>query len=73
MAKQFVKLFLACVVVFCLCISHLGLADESSSQPVLHNDLVENGQFIQIPGPNPVLITSSSESWDDDSIEAADA
>jgi len=36
-------------------------------------ELVENGTFIQIPGPNPIITPGSDGAWDDGVTEAADA
>jgi len=36
-------------------------------------ELVENGTFIQIPGPNPIITPGPDGAWDDGVIEAADA
>ena len=36
-------------------------------------DLVENGEFIQIPGPNPIITPGPAGAWDDRVTEAADA
>ncbi|MFC1737584.1 hypothetical protein ACFL1G_00860 [Planctomycetota bacterium] len=37
------------------------------------NRLAENGVFIQIPGPNPILKPGPRGSWDDNILEASDA
>lgn len=36
-------------------------------------ELVENGTFIQIPGPNPIITPGPEGTWDDGVTEAADA
>ncbi|MHC4533277.1 MAG: glycoside hydrolase family protein [Planctomycetota bacterium] len=36
-------------------------------------ELVENGTFIQIPGPNPIITPGAEGAWDDRIVEAADA
>ncbi|MFC1739589.1 hypothetical protein ACFL1G_11175 [Planctomycetota bacterium] len=36
------------------------------------NDLIENGVFLQIPGPNPVISRGPEGSWDDQMLEASD-
>jgi len=36
-------------------------------------ELVENGTFIQIPGPNPIITPGPDGAWDDGVTEAADA
>jgi len=35
--------------------------------------LVEQGQFIQIPGPNPIIRTGPKGAWDEVMLEASDA
>ncbi|MHC4692340.1 MAG: glycoside hydrolase family protein [Planctomycetota bacterium] len=40
---------------------------------VKRDDLIENGLFIQIPGPNPVITPGPDGAWDDGVTEAADA
>ncbi len=37
------------------------------------NTLAENGVFIQIPGPNPILLPGPRGAWDDNILEASDA
>jgi hypothetical protein len=40
---------------------------------VKREDLIENGLFIQIPGPNPIITPGPDGAWDDGVTEAADA
>ncbi len=40
---------------------------------VKRNALIENGVFIQIPGPNPIITPGPDGAWDDGVTEAADA
>ena len=42
------------------------------AQPPKKNALAENGVFIQIPGPNPILKPGPKGSWDDNILEASD-
>jgi hypothetical protein len=35
--------------------------------------LLVPGQFLHIPGPNPILVPGAAGAWDDGVIEAADA
>ena len=37
------------------------------------SDVLEATRFIQIPGPNPILVPGDDGAWDDGVIEAADA
>ena len=37
------------------------------------NTLAENGVFIQIPGPNPIIRTGPKGAWDEVMLEASDA
>jgi hypothetical protein len=73
MIKQSVRLLLISIAFCWLGVPRLGLADESSSRPVLRNDLVEKGQFIHIPGPNPIIKPGPEGSWDEICTEASDA
>ncbi len=45
---------------------------DSATKPARRNDLLEKGVFIQIPGPNPILVAGPNGSWDDRALEAAD-
>ncbi len=49
------------------------MAEESSGTTVLRNDLVENGQFTHIPGPNPIVKPGAEGSWDEMCTETSDA
>jgi hypothetical protein len=40
---------------------------------VKRSELVENGLFIQIPGPNPIITPGAEGAWDDGVTEASDA
>ncbi len=44
-----------------------------AAEPVPRNDLLENGVFVQIPGPNPLLLPGPKGSWDSEVTETADA
>ena len=68
MIKQKVKLLFVSFAFCCLGISYLCLADDSSSQP--RNIFAEKGQFIQIPGPNPLLGPGDQSAWDGAVVEA---
>jgi len=45
-----------------------GFADKS-----LRQMLIESGEFIHVPGPNPILSPGPKGAWDDENIEAGDA
>jgi len=58
--------------------SEHGTAIEQGKKPhykkiIKRSDLVENGLFIQIPGPNPVITPGPEGAWDDGVTEASDA
>ncbi len=42
----------------------------SAAKPVQRNDLLEKGEFIQIPGPNPIL-RAGDNSWESFVVETA--
>ncbi len=70
MTKQNMKLILICFAFCCLGMSYLCVADDSSSQPAPRNIFAEKGQFIQIPGPNPLLGPGDQSAWDGAVVEA---
>ena len=43
---------------------------DSAAKPDQRNDLLEKGEFIQIPGPNPIL-QPGADGWDSSVIETA--
>lgn len=47
--------------------------EDAAAEPGMRNELLRAGRFIQIPGPNPILVTGEEGAWDDGVIEAADA
>lgn len=59
-------------VVALACVPAPGGEGRPAGSPGQHGLLVP-GQFLQIPGPNPVLLPGPSGAWDDGVIEAADA
>ena len=63
------------LIVAALCCAgpaSLALADSFAPAP-LRNEIIENGRFIQIPGPNPILTPGPEGAWDDGVTEASDA
>ena len=62
---NYIKVFVITATLMCG-----SLCDAESTQ---RNDLLENGIFIQIPGPNPLLLTGIDGAWDSEIIETADA
>ncbi len=45
----------------------------SAAEPDADCGLLVPGQFLHIPGPNPILVPGRAGAWDDGVIEAADA
>ena len=43
---------------------------DSTAKPAQRNDLLEKGEFIQVPGPNPIL-QPGPDGWDSSMIETA--
>ncbi|MFC1739784.1 hypothetical protein ACFL1G_12170 [Planctomycetota bacterium] len=43
------------------------------AQGAIRNEFVERGEFIQIPGPNPILKPGPAGQWNDRIMETADA
>jgi hypothetical protein len=48
-------------------------ADDDFAEQSVRQMLVEQTNFIQIPGPNPIIRTGPKGSWDDEMLEASDA
>lgn len=58
----------------CCTVTSTGLCAEDAPAGLGNrNDLLRSGRFIQIPGPNPVLVRGEEGAWDDGVIEASDA
>ena len=58
---------LSILVIFCV-----GCSYDYQEKSTPRNDLLENGVFIQIPGPNPILKPGPEGSFDEYCIEASD-
>jgi hypothetical protein len=51
----------------------MAAAAEPPGKAPPRNALLAGGQFLQIPGPNPILTPGPEGAWDDEIIEASDA
>ncbi len=60
-------------VLSILVILSAGCSYDYQEKAVQRNDLLENGVFIQVPGPNPILKPGPEGSFDEFCIEASDA
>ncbi len=69
MAKSSGIVFMLMVLCFA---AVLQAADKGQPIPQ-RNDFIENGRFLQIPGPNPILRPGPDDQWDGRIIEACDA
>lgn len=67
-----VKIWLMAVVLSSVGLARFAQADSFAQSP-LRNEIIEKGQFIQIPGPNPILKPGPEGAWDDKITEASDA
>ena len=59
------------LMVFCVAASFAAAGKGEPIPP--RNDFIENGRFLQIPGPNPILRPGPEGQWDGRIIEACDA
>ena len=66
-------IFLGITFIFCLVGVQLVYGGETGKETTRPNDLLQTGQFIQIPGPNPILMPGEKGNWDDDITETSDA
>ncbi len=51
--------------VCCAVVSAVVCAQGADTESVNRHALLVPGRFIQIPGPNPILVPGGSEAWDD--------
>lgn len=65
------KLLFICSVLCFVYLSNQSYAEESKVFLPLRNEIVEQGPFILIPGPNPILRAGDEGSWDDRIVEAS--
>src|SRR5512144_2690828 len=61
------------LAVVWLTVLSCSAAEVPGVRPDDRNGLLAPGQFLHIPGPNPVLLPGPAGAWDDGVIEAADA
>jgi hypothetical protein len=66
------------VFLSALCIAGVAaLAEEPAenplAKPLVQNPFLASGDFIHIPGPNPILTAGPRGAWDGDILEASDA
>jgi hypothetical protein len=62
-------LFLAATI----CCAAAAYAGDDFAEPSARQMLVEQTEFIQIPGPNPIIRTGGKGAWDEVMLEASDA
>ena len=60
---------LTVTIVACCCT--VVVAESILVAPAPHNDLLDAPAFLQILGPNPILETAESRSWDSGVLETA--
>ena len=71
-ARMIVLFFVAGIVQF-VAEPIASWSQESLVRPAGSNDLLELGPFIQIPGPNPILIPGLEGTWEGGVVETSDA
>ncbi len=64
---------LAASVVWAVAISGTLCAEDRFADTATRQKAIELSEFIQIPGPNPILRPGPEGAWDDENIEAGDA
>ena len=68
-----VRAMLLSAAVWCTLVPTSAQGEDATVPLGQRNDLLEPGRFLQIPGPNPILLPGEEGAWDDGVIEAADA
>ena len=71
--KQEVAVLVVGIVVTALMAGCNAQIDASGWKFQDRNELIEDRQFIQIPGPNPIIRTGGKGAWDEVMLEASDA
>ena len=71
-SKKFWLLLMVMSIISSFILLGNSYGQGSAAKPTQRNDLLEKGEFIQIPGPNPILVAGPKGSWDDKAIETAD-
>jgi len=65
-------LTLGIIIIFTL-VANIVNADDKFADIAIRQAVVEQMEFIQIPGPNPIISPGPEGSWDDRVVEASDA
>ena len=64
------RIFLIFTILFATGIMDIISAQNATEKPLLRNEIIEHGPFIQIPGPNPLLSPGDKGEWDGAVLEA---
>ncbi len=65
------KLLFICSVLCFVYLSNQSYAEESKVLLPPRNEIIEQGPFILIPGPNPIIRVGDEGSWDDRILETS--
>ena len=62
------------VLITCGCLLSDGVfAKDTFAPSSIRQPIIEQTKFIQIPGPNPIIMPGEKGDWDDSVVEASDA
>ena len=61
------------VALICCGVCSNGVYSMDAATELMLRETIEQGKFIQIPGPNPIIRPGPESAWDDLVVEAADA
>jgi hypothetical protein len=68
-----VKVPVVCILFLSLIVTNPANGSNNRAEQSARRMLVEQRQFIQIPGPNPIIRTGPKGAWDSMMLEASDA
>lgn len=71
--KRYVKVLVVIVAFWAVAISSTIYAEDRFADESIRQMAIELSEFIQIPGPNPLLKPDPRTTWDDENIESGDA
>ncbi|MFC1737845.1 hypothetical protein ACFL1G_02210 [Planctomycetota bacterium] len=71
--KKYFILSALSVALLALLVTSPIYAEDRFADPSIRQKAIELGNFIQIPGPNPIIRTGPQGAWDDENTETGDA
>jgi hypothetical protein len=71
--RKIVRVLAGCGVFLALSVTNPANGSDDFAEQSVRQVIVEQTNFIQIPGPNPIIRTGAKGAWDEVMLEASDA